>query len=176
MFSRRPKVGVGDRLVFYAVGSAARVKAGRIFAVVETTSEPEPSEHERWPWQVRTSMLIPGPRLTACPTIDDIDVAAASLRQSHIALDPRQGYEAERLIAAAACARVAWATATTVRFLPGRTTPRSGSASLVLGAGARQTGPGAGYAPVAARALSAGGFQLGSETKRLFWRTGRVPA
>jgi hypothetical protein len=103
LFSRRPTVEPGDRLVFYAVGSAAQFKTGRIFAVVEVTSEPEPSGHDRWPWQVRSRMLVPGPRLPNCPTIDDIDVAQTSLRrQSHISLDEARGKEAERLIARAA--------------------------------------------------------------------------
>jgi hypothetical protein len=89
--------------VFYAVGSAAQFNTGPIFAVVEVTSEPEPSGHERWPWQVRSRMLVPGPRLPGCPTIDDIDVAHTSLRrQSHISLDEDRGKEAERLIARAA--------------------------------------------------------------------------
>jgi hypothetical protein len=48
-------------------------------------------------------MLVPGPRLPSCPTIDDIDVAHTSLkRQSHISLDEDRGKEAERLIARAA--------------------------------------------------------------------------
>ena len=99
MFSRRPAVRQDDRLVFYAVGSAARFKVGRIFAVVEVSSEPEPSGHERWPWQVFSRMLVPGPRLPTCPSIDDIDVALTSLRrQSHISLTDDQGREAERLI------------------------------------------------------------------------------
>lgn len=103
MFSRRPSVEPGDRLVFYAVGSAAQFKVGRIFAVTGVTSEPEPSHHDRWPWQVYSRMLVPGPRLMYCPTIDDIDVAQTSLRrQSHISLTPEQGKEAERMIARAA--------------------------------------------------------------------------
>jgi hypothetical protein len=48
-------------------------------------------------------MLVPGPRLPSCSTIDDIDVEQASLRRhSHIALTADQGRRAERLIAAAA--------------------------------------------------------------------------
>jgi hypothetical protein len=48
-------------------------------------------------------MLVPGPRLPSCPTIDDVDVAHSSLRrQSHISLDEKRGEEAERLIARAA--------------------------------------------------------------------------
>jgi hypothetical protein len=103
MFPRRPRVGVGDRLVLYAVGSAAQFKSGRIYAVLGVTSEPEPSPHDRWPWQVQTEMLIPGPRLPSCPSIEDIDVVSRSLsRHSHIALTYDQGKEAEQLIARAA--------------------------------------------------------------------------
>jgi hypothetical protein len=103
MFPQRPRVVEGDRLVYYAVGSAALHKQPRIFAVVEVTSDPEPSGHPRWKWQVRTQMLVPGPRLRECPTLDDIDVKQTSLRQaSHITLTEAQGKEAERLIAQAA--------------------------------------------------------------------------
>ena len=90
-------------MVYYAVGSSAQFRAGRIFAVEEVMSDPGPSEHDRWPWQVETQMLIPGPRLPNCPTIDDIEVAQTSLRRhSHIALTEAQGREAEMLIARAA--------------------------------------------------------------------------
>jgi hypothetical protein len=103
MFSSRPRVDVGDRMIYYAVGSAARFKKGRIFSVHEVVSEPERSGHQRWPWQVMTRMLIPGPRLPYCPSIDDIDVRPASLSQhSHISISPEQGVLAERLIARAA--------------------------------------------------------------------------
>jgi hypothetical protein len=103
MFSRRPRVEPGDRFVYYAVGSAAQFKTGRIFSVVECLSEPEPSGHQRWPWQVMTRMLVPGPRLPSCPSIDDVDVEQTSLRrQSHISISDEQGRTAERLIARAA--------------------------------------------------------------------------
>jgi hypothetical protein len=102
MFSRRPRIEPGDRLVWYAVGSAAQFKKGRIFSVVEVVTDPEPSEHDRWPWQVLTQMLVPGPRLMSCPSIEDIDVEQTSLRrQSHIGISEDQGRTAERLIAQA---------------------------------------------------------------------------
>ena len=41
LFSRRPRVEPSDRLVFYAVGSVAQFKAGRIFAVVPSGTEIE---------------------------------------------------------------------------------------------------------------------------------------
>jgi hypothetical protein len=100
MFPRRPRIEPGDRLVFYAIGSARQFKLGRIFAVTEVTSEPEPSNHDRWPWQVTTRMLVPGQRLPNCPTLDYIDVEPTSLRQaSHISLTSEQGKTAERWIA-----------------------------------------------------------------------------
>jgi hypothetical protein len=103
MFKRRPKISPGDRLVWHAVGSARQFGTGRIFAVIEAVAQPEPVQHERWDWQVRHRMLVPGPRLPSCPSIDDIDVHATSLRsQSHIAIESEQGTSAERLIARAA--------------------------------------------------------------------------
>jgi hypothetical protein len=45
-------------------------------------------------------MLVPGPRLPNCPTLDYIDVEPTSLRQaSHISLTSEQGKTAERWIA-----------------------------------------------------------------------------
>jgi hypothetical protein len=103
LFPRRPSIALGDRLVFYAVGSAKQFKFPRIFAVAEVTSDPEPSGHDRWPWQVRTRMLVPGPRLLACPTLGAIDKEQTSLRQaSHITLSEEMGKLAEKLIARAA--------------------------------------------------------------------------
>jgi hypothetical protein len=99
----RPTIKPGDRLVHHAVGSAKLFKTGRIFSVVEVISEPELSGHERWDWQVKHRMLVPGPRLPSCPSVDDIDVKPTSLMQhSHVKISPGQGREAERLIARAA--------------------------------------------------------------------------
>ena len=103
MFPRVPTIEAGDRLIDYAVGSYRFFGEGRIFAVSEALSEPEPSSHERWPVQVRTCMLLAGPRLEYCPTIDEIGVMRRSLgRHSHIRLSGEQGRAAEALIAAAA--------------------------------------------------------------------------
>ena len=104
MFPRRPRIERGDRMVHYAAGSHARFGEGRIYLVVEVTSQaPEPSAHERWPWMVRGRYLIAGPRLEHCPLISDIDVQRSSLRrQSHIHLTDQQGRRAEELIAHAA--------------------------------------------------------------------------
>ena len=103
MFPRVPRIQAGDRLIDYAVGSHREFGEGRIFAVAEVASDPEPSQHERWPVQVRTRMLIAGPALGFCPTIADIAVSRRSLgRHSHIRLTREQGEHAEELIAEAA--------------------------------------------------------------------------
>ena len=103
MFSRRPRIAVADRLVFYAVGSPRSFKAGRICAVTEVTGEPTLSNHDRWPWKVARTFVVAGPRLEHCPTLDDIDVATTSVRShSHIRLTEEQGQRAEELIAEAA--------------------------------------------------------------------------
>jgi hypothetical protein len=99
LFSRRPRISVGDRLVMYASGSPGRFGAGRFFAVREVVSDPEPSGHERWPWKLAVREVVGGPNLDRCPTIDEIDVAAKSLRrQSHIHLDESAGVLAEELL------------------------------------------------------------------------------
>jgi hypothetical protein len=103
MFPRVPTIAAGDRLVEYAAGSARFFGEGRLFAVSEAISDPEPSPHERWPVQVRTRMLVAGPRLEYCPSVDDIGVMLRSLgRHSHIRLSAEQGGEAQGLIEAAA--------------------------------------------------------------------------
>ena len=103
MFPRWPRIAAGDRLVDYAVGSHHAFGEGRIFAVAEVLSDPEPSPHERWPVQVRTLRLLAGPSLGFCPTIADIGVSRRSLgRHSHIRLTSEQGQRAEELIAEAA--------------------------------------------------------------------------
>jgi hypothetical protein len=76
---------------------------GRVYAVVEAVSDPEPSPHERWPVQVRTRTLVAGPRLEYCPTLPEIAVMRRSLgRHSHIRLTDEQGRRAEELIREAA--------------------------------------------------------------------------
>jgi hypothetical protein len=103
MFPRVPSIEPGDRLIEYAAGSARFFGEGRLFAVSEAMSDPEPSPHQRWPVQVRTRTLVPGPRLEYCPSVDDIGVMLRSLgRHSHIRLSDEQGARAEELIAAAA--------------------------------------------------------------------------
>ena len=103
MFPRVPSIEPSDRLIDYAAGSARFFGEGRLFAVSEALSEPEPSLHERWPVQLRTRTLVAGPRLEYCPSVDDIGVMLRSLgRHSHIRLSDEQGRTAEGLIAAAA--------------------------------------------------------------------------
>jgi hypothetical protein len=99
MFTVRPKVHAGDRLVMYASGTPGRLGAGRIFAVREVVSDPETSTDGRWPWLVNYREVVSGPDLPQCPTIDEIGVSATSLRrQTHIKLDTQTGVLAERLL------------------------------------------------------------------------------
>ena len=103
MFSRRPTIAEGDRLVSYAAGSHHEFGEGRIFKLSEAAADPEPSPHPRWPWQVRVRTLIEGPRLEYCPELPEIDVQRRSLgRHSHIRLRGERGPLAERLLARAA--------------------------------------------------------------------------
>ena len=99
-FPRRPRIGAGDRLVNYAVGSARSFGAGRIYLVEEVVSdEPEPGRHERWPWVVRVEPVVSVPSLSRAPELRDIGVSPRSLSQhSHIGLSHEQGKLAERLI------------------------------------------------------------------------------
>jgi hypothetical protein len=99
MFSRRPTIRTGERLVIYACGSPGRFGAGRFFAVREVTSDPHPSRNERWPWKLLVREVVSGPELERCPTIDLIGVEAKSLRrQSRIHLDESAGILAEELL------------------------------------------------------------------------------
>lgn len=103
MFSRRPTIVAGDRLVHHAVGSWRAYGAGRIFAVAQVVDDPEPSGHRRWPWQVRREIVTGAADLRTAPTLTDIDVQPASVRQqSHIRLTPEQGRRAEWLLGWAA--------------------------------------------------------------------------
>jgi hypothetical protein len=100
MFAKRPSIRAGDRLVVYAAGSAAEYGEGRFLAVEEVvSSEPEPSGHERWRWQMRTRPLAWVEDLSRAPALREIGVSAKSLRQhSHIRLGDDQGRTALRLI------------------------------------------------------------------------------
>ena len=103
-FPRRPRIGRGDRLVGYAVGSARAFGSGRIFIVDEVLSEePEPGGHPRWPWVVEVREVVSVARLSLAPELREIGVAPRSLSQhSHIGLSPEAGRLAERLIRDAA--------------------------------------------------------------------------
>ena len=84
-FPRRPRIVPGDRLVLYA--SVWK----RVFGIVEVTSGPEPSGHERWPWHVAMEALVVVPHLENAPPIEAIGVAPRSMsQQSHIRLTPSQ--------------------------------------------------------------------------------------
>ena len=99
MFTVRPNVRAGDRLVMYASGTPGRLGAGRVFAVREVVSDPEASADDRWPWLVRCREIVGGPDLPHCPTIDEIGVSATSLRRhTHIKLEAQAGILAEHLL------------------------------------------------------------------------------
>ena len=97
-FPRRPRIVVGDRLVYYAAGWRA------VFAIVEATSEPHTVEHPRWPWRIVVEPLLLVPLLSNAPPVEAIGVAARSMsQQSHIRLGPdhyRRAIEAIASIAA----------------------------------------------------------------------------
>jgi hypothetical protein len=99
MFTRRPRIRAGDRLVVYATGTPGRLGAGRFYAVQDVISDPEPIEHDRWSWKVTVSDVITGPDLPDCPTIDEIGVSPKSLRRhTHIKLEEEAGTLAETLL------------------------------------------------------------------------------
>jgi hypothetical protein len=84
-FPRRPRIVPGDRLVLYA--SVWK----RVFGIAEVTSDPGPSGHPRWPWQVSIEPLVVIPHLENAPPIEAIGVAPRSMsQQSHIRLTARQ--------------------------------------------------------------------------------------
>jgi uncharacterized membrane protein YgcG len=80
-FPRRPRIAVGDRLVYYAAGWRV------VFAIVEATSEPYTVEHPRWPWRIAVEPLLLVPLLSNAPPVEATGVAARSMsQQSHIRL------------------------------------------------------------------------------------------
>jgi hypothetical protein len=84
-FPRRPRIVPGDRLVLYA--SVWK----RVFGIAEVTSDPGPSGHERWPWQVSIEPLVVVPHLENAPPVEAIGVAPRSMsQQSHVRLTPGQ--------------------------------------------------------------------------------------
>ncbi len=99
MFTIRPTIRTGDRLVMYATGTPMRLGAGRFYAVRAVVSDPEPVVHERWAWKVELRDVVAGPDLPHCPTIEEIGVGAKSLRRhTHIKLDKDAGTLAEALL------------------------------------------------------------------------------
>src|SRR3954454_15465632 len=93
LFPKRPRIERGDRLVVYASGSAALYGEPRFIAIEEVLSEePEPSGHERWRWQLETSLVLGVDELAHAPALRAIGVSPKSLRQhSHIRLTEEQG-------------------------------------------------------------------------------------
>jgi hypothetical protein len=96
-FPRRPRIVIGDRLVYYAAGWRV------VFAIVEATSEPHVVEHPRWPWRVAVEPLVLVPLLSNAPPVEAIGVAARSMsQQSHIRLGPDHYLRAIEAIASIA--------------------------------------------------------------------------
>ena len=98
-FPRRPRMLVGDRLVYYA--SVWR----RVFAVVEVVAEPTDLDpvSERWPWTVEVEPLLVIPRLDDAPPVEAIGVPARSMsQQSHIRISPEHYRRAVDAIASVA--------------------------------------------------------------------------
>ena len=96
-FPRRPRIEVGDRLVYYA--SVWR----RVFAIVEAVAEPEQVEHPRWPWIVRVEPLLVLPDLDVAPPVEAIGIAPRSMsQQSHIRLTVDQYERAVEALASVA--------------------------------------------------------------------------
>ena len=88
-------------MMAYPISAPGKIGKGRVFSLLEVTSEPEPGEHERWSWIVGVRYLASVPLLSLSPTLDDIGVSPMSVRrQSHIRLSPEQGRRAEELITA----------------------------------------------------------------------------
>jgi hypothetical protein len=96
-FPRRPRIGIGDLLVYYAAGRRV------VFAIVEVTSEPHAVEHPRWPWRVAVEPLLLLPLLSNAPPVEALGVAARSMnQQSHIRLRPDHYLRAIEAIASIA--------------------------------------------------------------------------
>jgi hypothetical protein len=98
-FPRRPRMAVGDRLVYYA--SVWR----RVFAVVEVVAEATDAHpiSERWRWTVEVEPLLVIPRLDDAPPVEAIGVPARSMsQQSHIRLSEDHYRRAVEAIASVA--------------------------------------------------------------------------
>src|SRR4051794_773291 len=102
LFPKRPRIRAGDRLVVYASGSAVQYGEARFVAIEEVLSEePEPSGHDRWPWRLRTRLVLAIHDLAHAPALREIGVSPKSLRQhSHIRLARDQGAAALELLRA----------------------------------------------------------------------------
>jgi hypothetical protein len=101
-FPRRPRIEVGDRLVYYASGWRA------LIAVVEVVGEPT-DEHpvasnpRRWPWTVEVEPLLAVPLVHAAPPVEACGVMPRSMsQQSHIRLRPEHYERAVEAIASVA--------------------------------------------------------------------------
>src|SRR4051812_10940504 len=77
MFPWRPaRMIPGDVLIHRAVASPGQ----RLIAVGEVLSQPEPSGHKRWPWQVRRRLTAVCPSLEVGPRLSQIGESSRGLR------------------------------------------------------------------------------------------------
>src|SRR5215210_4411033 len=91
-FPRRPRIEVGDRLLYYAVGWQ------RLHGAVEVTGAPRndvdhPTDPTRWRWVVEVEPLLAMRLISRAPKLEEIGVSTKSVRrQSHIRID-RETFE-----------------------------------------------------------------------------------
>ena len=98
-FPRRPRMGPGDRLVYYASGWK------RVCALVEVISEPTDADplSERWPWSVEVEPLVVVALLENAPPVEALGIPPRSMsQQSHIRISPEQYARAVEAIASVA--------------------------------------------------------------------------
>ncbi len=94
MFPWRPaRMDVGDVLVHRAVGS----EGNRLVAFGDVISEPEPSNHGRWPWQVRRRLTHVCRTLSEAPLLAEVGVGPKGLRVMK-AMEDSEGAHAVALI------------------------------------------------------------------------------
>jgi hypothetical protein len=69
--TRRPGFQVGDRIVYYAVGSGRVIGDGEtgFYALAEVVSPPARCRHTRWPWKVDVEFITAVTRLRDAPAL-----------------------------------------------------------------------------------------------------------
>ncbi len=98
-FPRRPRMDVGDRLVYYAAGWKS------VIAVVEVIAPPTDADPlwPRWPWSVEVEPLLAVPLVSNAPPVEALGIPPRSMsQQSHIRLTPEHYVRAVEAIASVA--------------------------------------------------------------------------